>query len=202
MKRWTALLQLLREFGGATEYAVLLANEPYYKHNGVLCHRTADPTQPEPVAKFYCLVTAQIQYTIGDRTSYVNRIVATRPGRDGGPEESKTIEVEADKYESLAWIPAQLGPDWPLEVGRDVKQHFRLGVAVLSRAAGIAQYRRYDTTGWHKCDGKDYYVDAGAPSARKAGPMASSSTWHTPYRNTNCRIHPWGCSWSRPSRPL
>ena len=147
----------------------------------MLCRRTADPTQPEAVAKFYCLVTAQIHYTIGDKTSYINRIVATRPGQAAapgcstsaaGPEETKTIEVEADRYESLAWIPAQLGPDWPLEVGRDVKQHFRLGVGTLSRAVGIAQYRRYDTTGWHKRDGKDYYVDAGGaigPEGRAEG---------------------------------
>jgi hypothetical protein len=113
-----------------------------------------------PLANFDARVVEEVSRTIGAGERKVFTIRATRP-LPSGDAETRVVEVDAEKFDALGWVTAQLGAAWAIPPGRNRQDQLREGIQRLSALDGIAQHVNYAHTGWIRRDGLDYYLHAG-----------------------------------------
>jgi hypothetical protein len=104
--------------------------------------------------------TARIVRTITRHEGGSERIRYEVRARHSGGREHPPCFIEAEKYSSLSWV-YNLGAEFAIEPGREIKDLARHGIQVLSYASGIAEAVEHTSTGWVRHDGQWVYRHAG-----------------------------------------
>ena len=104
--------------------------------------------------------------------NFTARIVREIVRHEAGGEITRHVEVEAihddgtkaivtvaaEDFESMAWVPTQLGMNWILKVGRNVKDKFQNSIRQKSYRQLVARCDVFISLGWHKIDDKNVYL--------------------------------------------
>jgi hypothetical protein len=82
--------------------------------------------------------------------------------------------VDAEDFDAMGWVPAQLGAKWAIAAGRGMRDHVRAAIQLLSHRDGIGRRTVHTSTGWVEHEGRPLYLHAGGAIGAD-GPDASIS---------------------------
>ena len=108
---------------------------PYHEHDGCLVFD--DPNQdqgPEILTNFTARIVAEVERHETGEVKRQFRIEAVHSDGQAGE-----AVVDAEEYESMGWVPSQLGGGWVIAAGRRSKEHARAAVQILSHRDGITR---------------------------------------------------------------
>ena len=115
------------------------------------------PYQVLPDDTEYCDFTARIVADVEEHeVSGSRRWYEVEARLDGRA--PRRFRVGAGDFASLAWVPAQLGPDAVIAPGRDTSK-LRAGIQYLSKP--VPRLDAFTFTGWRQVDGRWVYLHAG-----------------------------------------
>jgi hypothetical protein len=82
-----------------------------------------------------------------------------------------TATIKAGDFESMAWVPAELGSRFSIEPGRGTRDLMRHALQLLSHREHVEHLEVFTALGWHEIGGELVYLHAGG-GIGAAGPVA------------------------------
>jgi hypothetical protein len=83
-----------------------------------------------------------------------------------------TTTIAADKFESMAWVPRELGSKFSITPGRSTRDQMRHAIQVDSHRVPVPYVEIYTALGWHTIGGEPVYLHVGG-GIGAAGPVAA-----------------------------
>jgi len=154
----------------ATKPAPASLDLPYSERDGCTYSVFQDREKnlvEKPIAGFTARIVKEITRHESGETRRQLEIRATH--RDGS---QATAIVKAEDFESMGWVPSDLGSMFAIEPGRGTRDMMRHAIQVLSHRDPVERLDVYTSLGWHMVNGERVYLHSGG-GIDAAGPVAA-----------------------------
>jgi hypothetical protein len=112
---------------------------------------------PEWLTDFKARIVAEVRRHEAGLEAIHYEIEATHESEAVG---TRRVAIPGEKYPGLSWVYA-LGPQFTIKAGRDMKDHVRCAVQMISTKAGITSTVQHTSLGWVRHGDQWLYVHAG-----------------------------------------
>jgi hypothetical protein len=169
-KLWTGYTDWVKSASKSRLAGTPGGDPPYRERDGCTyaIFRDSDGNPFETkIANFTARITTEVSRHEGDEVIKNFEIKATHAA--GG---AATTTIKAADFESMLWVPAELGAKFSIEPGRGTRDQTRHAVQLLSHRDGMQCRDDYTALGWHEINGQQVYLHAGG-GIGCTGPVAA-----------------------------